>query len=58
MKKKYENKEVDRPPYWGGYRVIPKQIEFWQGGKYRLHDRIKYSRQTEGEKWIIERLSP
>ena len=49
--------DVPKPPHWGGYRVIPSSIEFWQGRPSRLHDRIKFSRQADGE-WHIERLSP
>jgi pyridoxamine 5'-phosphate oxidase len=45
-----------RPPHWGGYRVVPHEIEFWQGRADRLHDRLRYRRQ--GERWEIERLSP
>lgn len=47
---------VPRPPYWGGYRVVPELIEFWQGQPNRLHDRLRYRR--TGETWIIERLAP
>lgn len=46
------------PPWWGGYRVIPRVIEFWQGGAKRLHDRLRYTRQETGGTWRIERLSP
>jgi pyridoxamine 5'-phosphate oxidase len=57
---KYANEFVDGnvpvPPYWGGYRVEPYALEFWQGRPNRLHDRLQYRR--EGESWIIERLSP
>jgi len=45
-----------RPPHWGGYRVIPAAIEFWQGRENRLHDRLQYSRAGDG--WKIERLAP
>jgi len=48
--------EVPLPPFWGGYRVIPDSIEFWQGGPARLHDRFLYTR--DGTGWQIERLSP
>jgi pyridoxamine 5'-phosphate oxidase len=46
----------ERPPHWGGYRVIPEQIEFWQGRMSRLHDRIAYSRKRDA--WKIARLAP
>ena len=48
---------VPRPPHWGGYRVTPSAIEFWQGQDNRLHDRLRYSVQDNGE-WLIERLAP
>lgn len=51
------NGTLPRPPQWGGYRVKPYQIEFWQGRPSRLHDRIQYTRQVDG-RWKIERLAP
>lgn len=48
---------VPRPPYWGGYRLIPEAMEFWQGREDRLHDRILYRRARNG-RWLIERLAP
>ncbi|AFZ25947.1 Pyridoxamine 5'-phosphate oxidase [Cylindrospermum stagnale PCC 7417] len=53
----YANKEVPRPPHWGGLRVIPTEIEFWQGRSSRLHDRLLYTRLDDGG-WKIARLSP
>ena len=53
----YRDRAVPRPPHWGGYRVIPVEIEFWQGRSDRLHDRFVY-RLREPKDWIIERLSP
>ncbi len=52
----YAGREVPRPPFWGGFRVIPDTIEFWQGRPNRLHDRLRYWR--DSSRWIIERLSP
>lgn len=49
--------EVERPPHWGGYRIVPDEIEFWQGRPNRLHDRFRYRRSADGG-WLIERLSP
>ena len=49
--------DVPRPPHWGGYRVKPTAIEFWQGQENRLHDRLRYSLQEDGS-WLIERLGP
>jgi pyridoxamine 5'-phosphate oxidase len=53
---RFPDGNVPLPPHWGGYRVRPEVIEFWQGRESRLHDRIRYTR--AGEKWRIERLSP
>ncbi|TLV02853.1 pyridoxamine 5'-phosphate oxidase [Dyadobacter luticola] len=57
LEQKFEGQEVPRPPHWGGYRVIPDYMEFWQGRPSRLHDRLAYSKQADGS-WKIERLSP
>jgi pyridoxamine 5'-phosphate oxidase len=53
----YQSKPIPLPPYWGGYRVAPETIEFWQGRPNRLHDRLRYTLQSNGQ-WLIERLSP
>ena len=49
---------IPRPPHWGGYRLLPLEIEFWQGRPNRLHDRLRYRRTDSNEPWILERLAP
>lgn len=56
IKAKFADGEVPLPDFWGGYRVIPEKIEFWQGRESRLHDRILYTRTDGG--WAISRLAP
>ena len=56
LQKEYEDKNIPLPDFWGGYRVIPSEIEFWQGGANRLHDRFRYLRNEGG--WVIDRLAP
>ena len=56
LEAEYEGREVPRPPFWGGYRVGPEVVEFWQGRENRLHDRLVYRRQGAG--WEIRRLQP
>ena len=57
LEKQYETTDVPTPPHWGGFRVTPETIEFWQGRRSRLHDRLRYHRGAEGA-WLIERLAP
>ena len=56
MKKKFTKGDIPLPDFWGGYRVVPQSIEFWQGRANRLHDRFIYERQES--EWTISRLSP
>jgi pyridoxamine 5'-phosphate oxidase len=56
LEAKYDGGPVPRPPFWGGFRVRPEVVEFWQGRSSRLHDRLRYRR--EGGTWVIERLCP
>ena len=56
-KEQLENTDIQRPPHWGGYKVMPVVVEFWQGRPSRLHDRLQYTLQ-EGGSWKIERLAP
>ena len=58
MKRKIGEGKVPIPSFWGGYRVEPSEIEFWQGRKNRLHDRFLYTRKESGEGWNLERLAP
>jgi pyridoxamine 5'-phosphate oxidase len=57
LEAEYADHAPDRPPFWGGYRVVPVSIEFWQSGAHRLHDRLRYSKQAE-DAWLLERLAP
>jgi len=57
LEAKYAGQQVPMPPDWGGYRVQPDTVEFWQGRRNRLHDRLRYRRETDGS-WTIERLAP
>lgn len=57
LQEEYSNGDVPLPPYWGGYLLVPVSFEFWQGRENRLHDRLLFTKQKDGE-WKIERLSP
>jgi pyridoxamine 5'-phosphate oxidase len=57
LEAEYEGREVPRPPFWGGYRVEPQTIEFWQGRENRVHDRLVYRRSEDG-RWRRDRLQP
>lgn len=56
LKQKFKSGEIPLPDFWGGFRVVPHEIEFWQGGANRLHDRFRYS--LDAGDWVIERLAP
>ena len=56
LETRFADQPVPRPPHWGGFRVIPDLIEFWQGRPSRLHDRIRY--RLAGSSWVLERVSP
>ena len=57
LSSKYKNEPIPLPPYWGGFVLSPKTIEFWQGRPNRLHDRFRYRKESNGA-WVIDRLSP
>lgn len=57
FERQFRGREVPLPPHWGGYRIVPDAIEFWQGRPHRLHDRLRYTRKASGG-WTIERLFP
>jgi len=56
LERRFAGEEVPLPDFWGGFRLVPRRIEFWQGRANRLHDRLRYTR--EGDRWTLERLSP
>ncbi|MGX9521202.1 pyridoxamine 5'-phosphate oxidase [Vibrio mediterranei] len=57
LKQKFAKGEIPVPSFWGGYRIRPESIEFWQGGEHRLHDRFLFSKDGQG-RWDAERLAP
>lgn len=56
LEQKYAGRDVPLPPHWGGWRLQPETVEFWQGRRSRLHDRLRYRRERDG--WVVERLAP
>jgi pyridoxamine 5'-phosphate oxidase len=56
VRRQFPTGDIPLPPHWGGFRVVPDEVEFWQGRPSRLHDRLRYHREPSG--WRIERLSP
>ena len=58
LKNKFAKGEIEAPSFWGGFRIEPEQIEFWQGGEHRLHDRFIYQRENSQGDWQIERYAP
>ena len=58
IREKFGRGEIPMPDFWGGYRVVPRAFEFWQGGENRLHDRFRYQRDGDGDGWRIEQLQP
>jgi pyridoxamine 5'-phosphate oxidase len=55
---RFDQHEVPPPPHWGGFRVVPETVEFWQGRTSRLHDRLRFRRVPAPEEWTVERLAP
>ena len=58
MEERFHGEPVPRPPFWGGWRIVPVAFEFWQGRPDRLHDRFRYVREADESTWTIERLAP
>jgi pyridoxamine 5'-phosphate oxidase len=58
MRERFGEGDIPRPPHWSGFRLVPVQIEFWQDGPYRLHDRVRFRRDTPGGPWMKTYLYP
>ena len=58
LKAKFAKGDIEAPTFWGGYRIVPEQIEFWQGGEHRLHDRFIYQRSDATANWQLDRYAP
>jgi pyridoxamine 5'-phosphate oxidase len=58
LQKKYDGKDVPRPAHWGGYRIVPSEIEFWQDRPHRMHDRLRFTRKDANSAWVSTRLYP
>jgi pyridoxamine 5'-phosphate oxidase len=58
FEKRFEGEDVPRPEWWGGFRIVPVSMEFWQGRRHRLHDRFRFERDDPLDGWRIERLAP
>lgn len=58
LQQQYPGDQLERPDFWGGYRLVPQQFEFWQGRPSRLHDRFRYQREANQANWTIDRLAP
>jgi pyridoxamine 5'-phosphate oxidase len=56
IRSRFDGQNIPPPPHWGGYRILPAAIEFWQGRRSRLHDRLLYTR--DGQQWTMQRLAP
>ncbi len=58
LEAEHAGREVPRPPHWGGFRIVPLRVEFWQGRDNRLHERVEFTRANEGAAWRVRNLSP
>lgn len=58
LSERFDGKPIPKPEHWGGYRVVPAEFEFWQGGEHRLHDRFRYRMNAASRHWTITRLAP